>query len=89
MHKKKLIIGIAIFVLLVGAALVFKAYAVSNNEQAGHEKFNKAISELRAEKQYDNPCLGTSVLRKYSYAELNNKTIEEIKELAKIDPWAC
>ena len=67
----------------------YKALLANRKEQSGQNKFNEAITKLRMDKQFDNPCLGTSVLRKYSYTELNDKSIEEIKELAKIDPGSC
>ena len=90
MKKKTLIvIGLSTLILL-GTILALKLMTDRKNERDGQQKFTNAISELRsAEPQFDNPCLGTSVLRSYSYSELSSKTLNEIKELAKKDPGSC
>jgi hypothetical protein len=87
--KKKNLIGLIVFVL-VGAFLAYTLMADRAIERDGREKFANALSELRsAEPKFDNPCLGASVLRRFSYSELNAKSIAEIKELAKMDPGSC
>jgi|GEM_PF-4737770 len=90
MKKKKIIAVTLIFVTMIGVFLTFILVTESRNKQAGQEKFNKAMSELRmSTPQYNNPCLGSSILRDYSYSELSKKSIVEIKELAKMDLGSC
>lgn len=90
MKKKNIVIIVLIAVVLIGTVFAFRLMADHRNEREGQEKFANALSELRtSEPQYDNPCLGTSVLRNFSYTELNRKTLIEIKNLAKMDPGSC
>lgn len=90
MKKKNAIVAVLIVVAILGTLFSYRFIDYRKNDQAGQDNFYKALSELRAtEPQFDNPCLGTSVLRSYSYSELSKKSIEEIKELAKRDPGSC
>lgn len=90
MKKKNLIVVSLIVFVLAGAFFAYKLMADRAIERDGREKFANALSELRsAEPTFDNPCLGASVLRRFSYRELNTKSIAEIKELAKKDPGSC
>ncbi len=89
MKNKTLVIGVAITTVVALTVLAAVYYMATNSEQAGRDKFVQAISELRTDKQYDNPCLGTSVLRGYTYTQLGQKTVEQIKELAKQHPGDC
>jgi hypothetical protein len=76
--------------VIVGLVYAFYIAINTNSRQAeGKEKFNTAINELRADSRYDNPCLGNYVTRKYSYAELSQKSIEEIKQIAVLEPSQC
>jgi hypothetical protein len=90
MQRKKVITVILIITVLLAGLFGYNYLVSRKNERAGKEKFSKAITELRTEgDSFDNPCLGTSVLRQYSYDELSNKSIDEIKDLAKRDPGSC
>lgn len=86
MKKKKIITSGLITIALIGSIFAYVLIA----DRVGEDKYTRAITELRAsEPRFDNPCLGTSVLRSYSSIELSKKSIAEIKELAKKDPGSC
>jgi hypothetical protein len=88
-NKTFVVIGL-ITIILLGTVIAYKLMVDRKNEREGQEKFTNAISELLStEPQFNNPCLGTSVLRNYSFSELNSKTTNEIKDLARIDPGSC
>lgn len=90
MNKKNVFATALLIVVLLAGFFGYNYFASRQNKHKGQEKFSKALSELRTENpSVDNPCLGTSVLRSHSYAELSSKTIEEIKDLAKKDPGSC
>lgn len=76
--------------LVVLAALAAGGVYGALSEQAGKEKLRTAVFQLKVEDpKMDNPCLGVSVTRQHTYSELNEKSVSEIKELAKKDPGSC
>ncbi len=90
MKKKNIIVVSLIVAVLVGSFFAFRLVINRKRDQTGEDKFVKAMAELRStEPQFDNPCLGGSVLRAYSYSQLSNKSVSDIKELAKKDPGSC
>jgi hypothetical protein len=86
MSKKSILISMLVVLAVVAAGAVYGALS----EQAGKEKLRTAVFQLKVEDpKLDNPCLGASVTRQHTYAELNQKSVSEIKELAKKDPGSC
>lgn len=86
MTKKSIIVMALIVLATVGAGGVYRALT----EQAGKEKLRTAMFQLKVEEpKMDNPCLGVSVTRQHTYYELNQKSVSEIKELAKKDSGSC
>ena len=84
-----MIISLALILIVV---LIFGFVTINNNKanKRGELKFQQAISEIKTENpELDNPCLGTHVLRWNSYGELDKKSIEEIKSIAKQAPGDC
>lgn len=89
MKKKLMIFSLA---LILVAVLLFSFITIKNSQanKRGEEKFQQAISEIKSENpELDNPCLGTHVLRWNSFSELDKKSIEEIKIIAKQAPGDC
>jgi hypothetical protein len=88
--NKKFIITATI---LIVTGVMFIGNIIYDNQQAekrGKEKFYQAISEIMSENpELDNPCLGTHVIRWNSYAELDKKSVDEIKQIAKQAPRDC
>jgi hypothetical protein len=81
---------IVVFAAALIAGLIYAVYNVAMS--SGRSKFINAISDLRATNPdpiVNNPCLGTSVLRNYSYIELSQKSEYEIKRLIMEDPGSC
>src|SRR4051812_29643562 len=87
--KRGLILGGIILLIFVGI-VGFRFLSNQRDEQSGKNKLSQAIAELRAtDPQIDNPCLGTSVTREHSFAELSKQSIEEIKQEIQKDPGSC
>jgi hypothetical protein len=60
------------------------------SEEKGKEKFQQALTEIvNEDPSANNPCLGTSVLRDHSYAELSVMSVADIKKMIPRNGSVC
>ena len=81
-----------VFKIIFGILLLLGSLVIISTVQTmfGKSKFQKAILEVRAANPtVDNPCLGYSVLRSHSYAELFWTSDSEIVSMIMKDQGSC
>lgn len=90
MNQTKIVIIAGLLLVVVIAGLTYKAVTDNGNREAGLAKFKQALAQVIEEQpSINNPCIGKSVTRNYSFEELNRKSLDEVKTLVLKDPGSC